>query len=222
MTRMIELLHGEHRDVEKLLNVLEDELKVFDRRERLDYEVIQAIISYFQDYPDCCHHPKEDMIFDKLKARNPPAAKRIGDVEAEHRQETERLDRVARVVRNVLLGREIARRRSVTLCAISSITNGYTWQWRSERYSRLPRTHCDRKIGRRSNRSGTIKRKHCLTLLWKRNVTHFETAFFAGAAKTTRAGLLIGTKSIERRAKPVSSELDRSFNEAVETELLRR
>jgi len=109
MTRIIELLHGEHRDVEKLLNVLEDELKVFDRRERPDYEVIQAIISYFQDYPDCCHHPKEDMIFDKLKARDPSAAKRVGDVEAEHRQETERLDRVARVVRNVLLDREIAR-----------------------------------------------------------------------------------------------------------------
>jgi len=109
MTRMIELLRGEHRDIEQLLNVLEDELKVFDRRERPDYEVIQAIISYFQDYPDCCHHPKEDMIFDKLKARNPLAAKRIGDVEAEHRQETERLDRVARVVRNVLLDREIAR-----------------------------------------------------------------------------------------------------------------
>jgi len=109
MTRMIELLHGEHRDVEQLLNVLEDELKVFDRRERPDYEVIQAIISYFQDYPDCCHHPKEDMIFDKLKARDPSAAKRVGDVEGEHRQETERLDRVARVVRNVLLDREIAR-----------------------------------------------------------------------------------------------------------------
>jgi hemerythrin-like domain-containing protein len=106
---MIELLHGEHRDVEKLLNVLEDELKVFDRHERPDYEVIQAIISYFQDYPDCCHHPKEDMIFGKLKARDPSAAKRVGDVEAEHRQETERLDRVARVVRNVLLDREIAR-----------------------------------------------------------------------------------------------------------------
>jgi hemerythrin-like domain-containing protein len=109
MTRIIELLRGEHSDVEKLLNVLEDELKVFDRHERPDYEVIQAIISYFQDYPDCCHHPKEDMIFGKLKARDPSAAKRVGDVEAEHRQETERLDRVARVVRNVLLDREIAR-----------------------------------------------------------------------------------------------------------------
>jgi hemerythrin-like domain-containing protein len=109
MTRMIELLRDEHRDIEQLLSVLEDELKVFDRRERPDYEVIQAIISYFQDYPDCCHHPKEDMIFDKLKARDPPTAIRIGDVEAEHRQETERLDRVAKVVRNVLLDREIER-----------------------------------------------------------------------------------------------------------------
>src|SRR5215471_728855 len=109
MTMIIELLRDEHRDIEQLLKVLEHELKVFDRRERPDYEVIQAIIDYFRDYPDCCHHPKEDMIFDKLKARNPPAAKRIGDVEAEHRQETERLDRVAKVVRNVLLDREILR-----------------------------------------------------------------------------------------------------------------
>ena len=109
MTRMIGLLRDEHRDIEQLLNVLEHEIKVFDRRERPDYELIQAIIDYFQDYPDCCHHPKEDMIFDKLRARNPSAAKRIGDVEAEHRQETERRDRVAKVVRNILLDREISR-----------------------------------------------------------------------------------------------------------------
>ena len=109
MARMIELLRAEHRDIEQLLNVLEGELEVFERRERPDYEVIQTIISYFQDYPDCCHHPKEDMIFDKLKARDSPKANGIGDVEAEHRQETERLDRVARIVRNVLLDREIAR-----------------------------------------------------------------------------------------------------------------
>jgi hemerythrin-like domain-containing protein len=119
MTRMIERLRGEHRDIEGLLNVLEHELKLFDRREQPDYEVIQAIIRYFQDYPDCCHHPKEDMIFDKLKARDPSAAKRIGDVEAEHRQETERLDRVARAVRNVLLDREMVRQ------AFSDVTHDF-------------------------------------------------------------------------------------------------
>ena len=109
MARMIELLRDEHRDIEQLLKVLEDELKVFNRRERPDYEIIRAGIDYFQDYPDCCHHPKEDMIFERLKARDPLAAKRIGDAEAEHRQETERLDRVAEVVRNVLLDRDILR-----------------------------------------------------------------------------------------------------------------
>ena len=109
MTSMIELLREEHRDIGQLLDVLEDELKTFNRRERPDYDVIEAIIRYFQDYPDCCHHPKEDMIFAKLKLRNPGAAKRAGDVEADHRQETERLDRVANVVRNVLLDREISR-----------------------------------------------------------------------------------------------------------------
>ncbi len=109
MSRMIELLREEHRDIAQLLDVLEDELKTFNRLERPDYDVIEAIIRYFQDYPDCCHHPKEDMIFAKLKLRNPGVAKRVGDVEADHRQETERLDRVAKIVRNVLLDREIPR-----------------------------------------------------------------------------------------------------------------
>lgn len=109
MSRMIELLREEHRDIAQLLDVLEDELKIFNRLERPDYDVIEAIIRYFQDYPDCCHHPKEDMIFAKLKLRNPGVAKRVGDVEVDHRQETERLDRVAKIVRNVLLDREISR-----------------------------------------------------------------------------------------------------------------
>jgi hemerythrin-like domain-containing protein len=109
MTKIIELLREEHRTIEALLDVLNDEISVFDRQERPDYEVIQAIISYFQDYPDCCHHPKEDMIFEKLKARDPVAAKGVGDLEIEHRREDERLQRVAHIIRNILLDRDIRR-----------------------------------------------------------------------------------------------------------------
>jgi len=109
MTRIIELLRDEHKDIEKLLGVLEDELRIFDRQERPDYEVIQAIISYFQDYPDSCHHPKEDMIFDKLRVRNPAALQKVGDVEAEHRQEAERLQRLVHTVRSILLDHDIRR-----------------------------------------------------------------------------------------------------------------
>jgi hemerythrin-like domain-containing protein len=63
MSWVIEILCQEHRNIEKLLCVLERELSVFDRGERPNYEVVVAIIDYFKDYPDSCHQPKEDMIF---------------------------------------------------------------------------------------------------------------------------------------------------------------
>jgi len=109
MTRIVETLREEHRNIEELLLVLEQELSVFDRRERPDYEVIQAVIRYFEDYPDCCHHPKEDMIFEKLKARDSTAAERVGDLEAEHQNEGKRLRRVAHMIRSILTDHDILR-----------------------------------------------------------------------------------------------------------------
>jgi hemerythrin-like domain-containing protein len=74
MTYMIEVLRQEHCNIERLLRVLERELGVFDCGDRPDYEVILGVIEYFKDYPDSCHHPKEDMIIKKLKARDPVRA----------------------------------------------------------------------------------------------------------------------------------------------------
>jgi hemerythrin-like domain-containing protein len=76
----------EHCNIESLLRVLEQELSVFERGDRPDYNVILAVINYFKDYPDSCHHPKEDLIVEKLKARDPLKAATIGDLEAEHRE----------------------------------------------------------------------------------------------------------------------------------------
>jgi len=109
MTKIIEILREEHRNIEELLLVLEQELNVFDRNEQPDYEILQAVISYFQDYPDCCHHPKEDMIFEKLKARDPVAAGSVGDLEAEHQNEGKRLQRVAQMIRSILTHHEVLR-----------------------------------------------------------------------------------------------------------------
>jgi hemerythrin-like domain-containing protein len=109
MSRIIEILLEEHRNIEKLLLVLEQELKVFDHGERPDYEIMQAITQYFEDYPEICHHPKEDMVFKKLKLRDPAAAQSVGDVEAEHEVETKRLRRFAQAVENVLTDQEFLR-----------------------------------------------------------------------------------------------------------------
>jgi hemerythrin-like domain-containing protein len=109
MSRIIEILVDEHRNIEKLLHVLEQELKIFDGSESPDYEILQAIIDYFQDYPESYHHPKEDIVFEKLKLRDPAAARQIGDAEAEHQVETNRLRQFARAVEDVLAGREFPR-----------------------------------------------------------------------------------------------------------------
>jgi hemerythrin-like domain-containing protein len=69
MPKIIDILLEEHQNIEKLLLVLEHELEIFDRSGRPDYEILQTIIQYFQDYPENCQHPKEEMIFEKLKAR---------------------------------------------------------------------------------------------------------------------------------------------------------
>lgn len=109
MSRIIETLLEEHRNFEKLLHVLEQELEIFDRGESPDYEILQAIIDYFQDYPESYHHPKEDIVFEKLKLRDPAVARQIGDAEAEHQVETNRLRQFARAVEDVLAGRELLR-----------------------------------------------------------------------------------------------------------------
>ena len=109
MSKIIEILLEEHRNIEKLLHVLEQELDVFDRNESPDYEILQAVIDYFQDYPESYHHPKEDIVFEKLKLRDPAAAMQIGDAEADHEVETKRLSQFARAVEDVLAGRELPR-----------------------------------------------------------------------------------------------------------------
>jgi hemerythrin-like domain-containing protein len=109
MVEIIRILRQEHRNIEKLLCVMEEELTVFDRGERPDYEVFGAIIEFFKKYPDSCHHPKEDIIYAKFKARAPDRAASIADLEAEHREGAVRLRRVAKAIDAVLNDQELLR-----------------------------------------------------------------------------------------------------------------
>jgi hemerythrin-like domain-containing protein len=109
MVEIIEILRQEHRNIEKLLVVMEQELGVFDRGERPDYEVFAAILEFFEMYPDTCHHPKEDVIYEKFKARDPDRAASIADLQAEHREGAVRLRRVAQAIDAVLNDQELLR-----------------------------------------------------------------------------------------------------------------
>jgi hemerythrin-like domain-containing protein len=109
MSEFVAVLRQEHRNIESLLRVLERELAIFDAGDTPDYEVVRAVIAYFKDYPDACHHPKEDMMVEKIALRDQAAAARIGDLAAEHRAEARRLRRMSEAVETVLRDEELLR-----------------------------------------------------------------------------------------------------------------
>ena len=133
MTYVIEVLRQEHRNIEKLLQVLDRELTIFDRGDRPEYEVIVRVFDYFQGYPDSCHHPKEDMIFDKLKSRDPAAASKMGDLRIEHEEEARRLRRAAQAV-YMRYGKGMHPTARLNLCDCVAYALGKTPQ--RSRYSR--------------------------------------------------------------------------------------
>ena len=78
-------LRQDHVNLSKLLDALERQLDVFDRGGAPDYDIIQGVVAYCLGYPDKYHHPKEDLVYDKLVERDPAAADAVGDLRADHR-----------------------------------------------------------------------------------------------------------------------------------------
>ena len=109
MATAIETLQDEHRNMRDLLAVLEREIDAFAAGETPDYDVVSGIAGYFLDYPDICHHPKENVVYDRLKERDPSAAALVGDLTREHVEEGARIRRWAAAIDGLLQGEEIAR-----------------------------------------------------------------------------------------------------------------
>lgn len=84
MAEALRRLREEHANMAKVLRALDRQIVLAERGEAPDYERIRRILDYCLGYPAICHHPKEDMIYRRLHARDPAAAKTIGDLLSEH------------------------------------------------------------------------------------------------------------------------------------------
>ena len=85
MSDILEQLKADHRNVSLLLNRLDRELDaIHDAKSSVDFELMRNIMVYMTHYPDITHHPKEDLIFERLQARDQNAASIVADLEKEH------------------------------------------------------------------------------------------------------------------------------------------
>lgn len=84
MPDVLDQLRREHHDLEKLIGVLERQLVTIENGKIFDFNILQSVFKYLGNYPDLLHHPREDLVYDRLKQRDPALAGGISDIVAEH------------------------------------------------------------------------------------------------------------------------------------------
>ncbi|MGD0501705.1 MAG: hemerythrin domain-containing protein [Steroidobacteraceae bacterium] len=78
------LLRLEHRNLGHLLGLIEDQVAAADAGAPLDTDLLNLAWEYFSDYPDLCHHPKEDLVYELLSRREPGSCAGLKNLAAEH------------------------------------------------------------------------------------------------------------------------------------------
>ncbi len=111
MTDVLDAIHEEHANMAQMLNALERQLALSDAGETPDYDIVRGVVDYCLDFPDLYHHPKEDLVFERLQARDPAAAAEVGDLPGEHGDLTARTHRLQEALAAVLGDLEVPRGR---------------------------------------------------------------------------------------------------------------
>ena len=63
MKLTLELLYRDHDDLRRILYLLEQLLIDIYRGSSQSYPMIQRLLAYIQDHPECVHHPAEEAVF---------------------------------------------------------------------------------------------------------------------------------------------------------------
>ena len=72
MHTVLQRLHRDHEHIDRVLNLLEQQIDAFHEGQPIDFELISNVLHYMADYADQVHHRLEDQLFDPLKDRSDP------------------------------------------------------------------------------------------------------------------------------------------------------
>jgi hemerythrin-like domain-containing protein len=84
MADVLNDLHDDHKNIARVLALLEHELAELADIHTPDYELLEDIMRYVTGYPDTHHHPTEDIVFRHLQSRAPETASDVDALLAEH------------------------------------------------------------------------------------------------------------------------------------------
>lgn len=132
-TAVIETLLREHRDLELLLAALGRQIDLFAEGGRPDYDVVRGVADYLLEYPDRCHHPKEDIVFAQLLEAHPHRALELSGLARDHRALRQKAEWLADTV-NALLGDSDIPRATIVAVARSYLRAQRQHMWEEEQH----------------------------------------------------------------------------------------
>jgi len=114
MPDTLSLWHAEHVNFARLLDLLEAQLAAFHDGGSPDYETMLDIMYYMTHYPDVLHHPKEDLVFARIREREAGAAPTIDSLTEQHASLRASGHQLVRDLDSVLDGSIVSRDRIET------------------------------------------------------------------------------------------------------------
>ena len=105
MANEIEKLRKEHVNFRKLLDLLNEQLKIISDDGLPDFLLMQDILYYMTQYSDIIHHPKEEVIFALLDGDNSDVEESVAELTRQHNLIEESGASLYRKLQNIVSGK---------------------------------------------------------------------------------------------------------------------
>ncbi len=122
MSAIVEQLRQDHRNMVRLLDLLDEHSRAIAAGTEDDFRLVAEIIKYFNHYPTAAHHPCEDEVFNWVSEECPELSDAVEDLRADHVSQAQLGERAATFLQGVLAGHLVPRQKIVDeLSAFSEV-----------------------------------------------------------------------------------------------------
>lgn len=105
MPRLLQTLLEEHRYIDQILRVLDDQAAKIEAGQEVDITLILDVLRYISQAPNQFHHPREDQLFEYLRERDPSLEEHINKSMEEHRHLEQEGQALSELLRQVQVDR---------------------------------------------------------------------------------------------------------------------
>jgi hemerythrin-like domain-containing protein len=107
-------LRRDHRNIAIVLGILDQEVNNLVHTETPDFELAHDVMQYMIVYSDAVHHPKEDVLYAKMRVEIPAIATGLERVETDHREIAVLGENLRRNIEAIISGTAVTRIRLAT------------------------------------------------------------------------------------------------------------